>query len=60
MSYRHGDGHAVLGDSVHGRGHERRVQRDALCQRRLQLNIVRHKVNVAGKNEKVAGRGIRR
>lgn len=45
-THRHGDGHAGLGDSVHGRRHQRGFQRDPLGQRRGQvLPGRRHRVS---------------
>lgn len=49
----HGDGHLVLGDSVHRRGDERSLEGDSLGDWRLEVDGRGWEANVAWKDEEI-------
>jgi hypothetical protein len=49
----HEDGHLGLGDGVHGRGHERQLQRDALGNLGIEGDFMGSEANVAGQDKEV-------
>lgn len=49
----HVDGHLVLGDGVHGRGHERGLQADLLGDLGVESDGRGREANVAGENKEV-------
>ena len=57
---RHGNGHARLGDGIHGRGEQRSVERNSACELGLRAHLRGHDVAV-GRNQQhiVEGQGFR-
>ena len=52
----HGDGHPGLGDGVHGRGEQRRLDGDALGDPGGRVGLGRDDVRVAGQQQDVVVR----
>ncbi len=55
-SLRHGDGQPRLGDSIHGRGHDRQVQLDAAGETRLDRHAGRHDLGMTRSQQDVVER----
>lgn len=55
-THRHRDRHVGLGDRVHRRRHQRRLQHQVLGQARAEAHIVGGEVNVAGQNDEITAR----